>query len=79
MTFLYKLHLADSHHGIKSLRNYILDRGYFIEGSSYLIRYIINNCHVCLSKNKSVSLREPSGQILTRYPKQRFVMDLKFH
>ena len=49
----------------------------FFVGSSFLINYIIKNCISCNEKNKkSVLKREPAKQILTVYPKQRYIMDI---
>ena len=45
-----------------------------MEGCSFLIKYTINNCITCAEKNKIPKLkREPSRQILTFYPKQKYI------
>ena len=77
LQFLNKLHGEDSHRGINSLRHYITQRNFYIDGATSLSKYIINNCLTCLEKrNKLISKRSPSKQILTFYPKQRYVMDI---
>ena len=43
LNFLYKLHSEDNHRGINSLRFYLLERRYYEEGSTFIIKYIINN------------------------------------
>lgn len=42
--FIEKLHCEDNHCGINSLRNYLLEREYYVEGSTFIIKYIIKNC-----------------------------------
>ena len=75
--YLNNLHKEDNHRGIKSLRNYLLERGYYIEGSTFLINYILKNCITCIGKASRTKLkREPTKQIITYYPKQRYVMDI---
>jgi len=77
LDFLYKCHSADNHRGIKSLRNYIEKRGYYIDGSTFLNEYIIKNCDICIAKSTRNKLkRETCKQIITYYPRQRYVMDL---
>ena len=77
LEFLNNLHIEDGHRGIKSLRNYILQRGYYIDGSTYLIDKTINYCNICLAKTERIKLKkEPGKQIITHYPRKRFVMDL---
>ena len=41
-----------------------------------MTKYTIKNCSSCSGKNKNKSKSEPSKQIITYYPKQRYVMDL---
>ena len=77
ISYLNLLHKEDGHKGIASLRNYLYSNNIFLEGSSYLIKYIIQNCISCSEKNKkSLLKREPAKQILTFYPKQRYIMDI---
>ena len=74
--YLFDLHKEDGHRGIVSLREYIYNNNIHIEGSSYLTEYIIKCCNSCAEKNKTKYIREPSKQIITYYPKQRYIMDL---
>ena len=43
---------------------------------TFLIDYVSKNSNICVEKNKNNLKREPCTQIITYYPKQRFVMDL---
>lgn len=43
---------------------------------TFLIDYVSKNCNICVQKNKNNIKREPCTQIITYYPKQRFVMVL---
>lgn len=48
-----------------------------MDGATFLTNYILKNCVTCLGKTRKVKIkREPSKQILTYYPRQRYVMDL---
>ena len=76
LTFLYELHKEDGHKGITSLRHYLLNNNIYLEGSTYLTDYIVKNCSSCSGKNKSKLKREPSKQIITYYPRQRYIMDI---
>ena len=38
--------------------------------------YIVKNCVSCSGKNKTKIKREPSKQIITYYPRQRYIMDI---
>ena len=48
----------------------------YIEGSSFLTEYIIKNCIQCNEKRGISFKREPAKQIITYYPKQRYIMDI---
>ena len=77
LNFLELLHREDNHRGINYLRNYITQKGYYIEGVTFLANYIIKSCASCLEKSSRIKLKkETVKQILTSYPKQRYVMDL---
>ena len=77
LNYLDLLHKEDGHKGIASLRTYLNQNNIYIEGISFLIKLTINNCISCSEKNKVKKLkREPSKQILTFYPKQRYIMDI---
>ena len=77
LELLQKYHSADNHLGIKSLRNYISKRGYYFDGSTFLLDYIIKNCDICMGKTTRNKLkRETCKQIITYYPRQRNVMDI---
>ena len=71
------MHKEDNHRGINSLRNYVSEKGYYVEGITFLSNYILKSCVICLAKSSSVKLkREPPKQIIINYPKNRYVMDL---
>ena len=74
--YLNNLHVEDNHRGISSLRSALDNKLLYIEGITSLISLILNNCITCIQKNKATFKREPSGIILTKYPKQRYVMDI---
>ena len=77
IAFLERFHKADNHRGINSLRNYVTEMGYYIDGITYLANYIIKSCAVCLGRSSRTKLkRETVKQIITKFPKQRYVMDL---
>ena len=76
LQYLYNMHKEDGHKGIASLRKYLDYHNIYIEGSTYLTDYIVKNCTSCAGKNKNKLKREPSKQIITFYPKQRYIMDL---
>ena len=77
LNFLEMLHRSDNHRGINSLRNYVTQKGYYIEGLTFLANYIIKSCAVCLEKASRIKLKKESvKQILTSFPKERYVMDL---
>ena len=42
----------------------------------FLIDYVSKNCNVWVQKNKNNIKRESCTQIITYYPKQRFVIDI---
>ena len=80
LNFLYKLQSEDNHREINNLRLYLLERWYYIEGSTFIIKYIINNCTTYNINCRSTLKREPVKQIITYYPKERYVRDLSdFH
>ena len=71
------MHSDDSRRRINSLRKYITQRNFYEDGATFLTNYNLKNCVEGLGKTRRVTLkREPSKQILTYYPKQRYVMDL---
>jgi hypothetical protein len=76
LEYLYNIHIEDGHKGITSLRNYLVYNNIYFEGSTFLTDYIVKNCTSCSGKNKTKLKREPSKQIITFYPKQRYIMDL---
>ena len=64
LELLQKYHSADNHRGIKSLRNYISKRGYYFEGSTFLINYIIKNCDICMGKTTRNKLKRQTREII---------------
>ena len=76
MTYINDKHKEDGHKGISSLRNYLSYNNIYFEGETYLTDYIVKNCTSCAGKNKSKLKREPGKQIITYYPKQRYIMDI---
>ena len=76
LAYLQDTHIEDLHRGISSLRNILKDKLIFLEGSTNITKYIVKSCIKCSQKNKNVLKREPSGQIITYYPRQRYVIDL---
>ena len=75
LNYLQNLHKEEGHWGISSLREYLYNNIYF-ERSSFLTEYIVKTCKSCAEKNKTKYVRGPSKQIITYYPKQRYIMDL---
>ena len=73
---MQNIHKEDGHRGITSLRQYLYNNNIFIEGINFLTEYIVKNCESCVEKNKTKYKREPAKQIITFYPKQRYIMDL---
>ena len=76
LAYLKDIHIEDLHRGISSLRNILKDKLIFLEGSTNITKYIVNSCIKCSEKNKYVLKREPSWQIITYYPRQRYVIEL---
>ena len=76
LAYLKDTHIEDLHRGISSLRNILKDKLIFLEGSTNITKYIVNSCIKFSQKNKNILKREPSGQIITYYPRQRYVIDL---
>ena len=76
MDYLENLHKEEGHRGIVSLREYLHNNNIYFEGSSFLTEYIVKTCKSCAEKTKTKYVREPSKQIITYYPKQRYIMDL---
>ena len=76
ISYLNGLHKEDIHKGISSLRQYLINNNIFFEGSTILTDYIVKNCVSCSGKNKTKIKREPSKQIITYYPRQRYIMDI---
>ena len=76
LDFLYKLHSEDNHRGINSLRLYLLERGYYVEGSTFIIKYIINICISCNINCRNTVKKEPVKQIIIYYKNERYVLDL---
>ena len=74
--YVKKLHAEEGHKGITSLRNYILNKMFYIEGSTFITNLVIKNCIPCSEKKGKTFKREPPKQIITYYPKQRYIMDL---
>jgi len=74
--YLNDLHIKENHRGILSLRNYLVDHDIYIEGSSFLTNYTIKNCVTCTQKFSSNLKKRPCQQIISFYPKQRYLMDL---
>ena len=74
--YLYKLHKEDNHKGISSFRKYLFKINIYLEGYTFLTEYVVKNCTTCTGKKISKLKREPSKQIITYYPKQRYIMDL---
>ena len=76
LEYLNNLHKEDEHRGITSLRNYLYDNNIYIEGSSFLTDYTVKQCSSCAQKNKTKYKRKPAKQIITYFPKQRYIMDI---
>ena len=76
LEYINELHIEDGHKGSTSFRNYILKNNIYFQGLTFLIDYIIKNCAPWSVKNKEILKREPSKQIITYYPRERYVMDL---
>ena len=76
LDYLENLHKEEGHRGIVSLREYLHNNNIYFEGSSFLTEYIVKTCKSCAEKTKTKYVREPSKQIITYYPKQRYIMDL---
>ena len=76
LKYLHNIHKEDGHRGITSLRKYLNNNNIFIEGVNFLTEYTVKNCESCAEKNKTKYKREPAKQIITFYPKQRYIMDL---
>ena len=74
--YLYKLHKEDNHKGISSFRKYLIKINIYLEGYTFLKEYVVKNCTTCTGKKISRLKRELSKQIITYYPKQRYIMDL---
>ena len=53
-----------------------MERGYYVEGSTFIIKYIINNYTTCNINYRNTLKREPVKQIITYYPKERYALDL---
>ena len=76
ISYLNSLHIEDGHKGITSLRQYLVNNNIFFEGSTILTQYTVKNCLSCSGKNKNKIKREPPKQIITYFPRQRYIMDL---
>ena len=74
--YVDNLHKEEGHKGINSLRTYLLTKMIYIEGATFILNNIINNCISCNEKKGIPFKRGPPKQIITYYPKQRYVMDL---
>ena len=70
---MINIHKEDGHRGITSLRNYLYNNNIFIEGVNYLTEYTVKNCESCAEKNKTKYKREYAKQIITFYPKLRYI------
>ena len=70
------MHTEDNHRGISSLKNIIREKLIYFEGITFMTDLTVKKYVKCSKKNKAVLKREPSRQIVTFYPKQRFVMDV---
>ena len=68
LNFLETLHKEDNHRGINSLRNYVSEKGYYVEGITFLSNYILKSCVICFAKSSRFKLkREPPKKIITNY------------
>ena len=76
LSYLFSIHRDDGHKGIASLRQYLVYNNIYFEGYTYLTEYVVKNCFSCASKNKSKLKREPPKQIITFFPRQRYIMDI---
>ena len=76
MNYLQNLHKEEGHRGISSLREYLYNNNIYFEGCSFLTEYIVKTCKSCAEKNKTKYVRKPSKQIITYYPRQRYIMNL---
>ena len=56
------------------MRNKINERYIYIDRITQIISYIIKNCSTCLKK--SYKNKDPCGQIITHYPKERYLVDI---
>ena len=52
LDFINSMHIEDSHKGITSLRQYIINHNYYFEGFTFLTQYIVKNCTSCAGKIK---------------------------
>ena len=76
LDYINNLHIEDAHKGIISLRNYISEQNIYLEGITFIVKFIINNCESYNEKGKKTMKRESPKRILTYYHKQRYLMDL---
>ena len=53
MDFINSMHIEDSHKGITSLRQYIINHNYYFEGFTFLTQYIVKNCTSFTRKKKN--------------------------
>lgn len=68
--------MKSCHCGINSLREFLLIRGYYVEGLIVIMKYIINNCTTFKINCRNKVKREPVKQIITYYPKEWYALDL---
>ena len=68
--------MVEGYRDINALRTYILSKGLYFRGISYIKEYIVKNSVQCSEKRGISFKREPTKQIITYYPKQRNIMDL---
>ena len=71
-----KLHIEEGHKGLNSLRKYLLMKMIYIEGCTFITDYVVKNCTTCNKKRGIPFKSDQPKQIITYYPKQRYIMDL---
>ena len=76
IVYLTEIHKDDGHKGIASLRQYLSNNNIYFKGITYLTEYVVKNCTSCAGKNKNKLKRESPKQIITFYPRQRYIMDI---
>ena len=53
-----------------------MNQNIYLEGITFIIKYIVNNCEFCDEKDKKTMKIEKPKQVLAYYPRQRYIIDL---